>query len=158
MEPSDFPFWPDDSSYDPSPAAARLASALVDRLNAVLPHPFRVRSMRGGVALFEGTTLDGICDVAGVLDQDLEDDDELEAGALAAGAASVACNVLNSVQDAISEATTVPWPALPDGRMAEPRTRTDGTRVYLWYGPDEREDHAVLAFPPIVLADLRDSE
>jgi hypothetical protein len=41
--------------------------------------------------------------------------------------------------------------------MAMPGTRTDGERLFLWYGPShEREEGAVLSLPPIALGDLTD--
>lgn len=143
--------------YPPSAASVRLAAALAERLGPVLPAPFRVRAEGGWVALYRGGEWDGSSGVALVLDHVIDPDrPDYPPGEqdwpLAARAASVADGVLSSVQDAVTEATTEPWPALPGGGMALPGARTDGERVYLWYGPDEGAP--VLAFAPIVLADL----
>lgn len=131
----------------------RLAAALAERLNAVVPHPFHVRAEEGRVSLYAGETWDSSSDVAGVLDQEV--DPEAPPGerhSFAWLAAMVAENVLSSVQDGVAEATTEPWPKLPHGGMAHCGTRTDGEQVYLWYGPEyDRELGAVVSFPPIHL-------
>jgi hypothetical protein len=147
----------EEDANPPSRAAVRLAAALAERLAAVVPAPFRVGAEGGWVVLHRGDVWDGSSDVAGGLDQEVDPthpyhEPRDEDWSLADRAAMVAEGVLSSVQDAVSEATAEPWPALPGRRMAMPGTRTDGASVYLWYGPDE--DAAVLAFAPIRLAAL----
>jgi hypothetical protein len=133
----------------PSPAAVRLASALAERLDAVVPVPFHVRAEGGLVASLIGAHYDTISDVAGVLERDAEDSPFVER------VLTVCHQVLNNVQDMIAEDTTEPWPRLPNGRMANPGTRADAELIYLWYGPDtSREDGAVIILPPIALAAL----
>ena len=149
MERRDDPLRSEQQEPDPSPAAVRLAVALAERLDAVVSAPFRVRAEGGWVALYHGETLDGSAQVAETLDQ------ATDRAALARYAAWAAEQVLSSVQDGVAEWTTEWWPLLPGGGMALPGARTDGEHVYLWYGPDgEREAGAVLAFPPISVADL----
>jgi hypothetical protein len=142
----------------PSPPAVWLATALAERLDAVVPARFHVRAEGAWVSLFDGARWDGSSDVAGILDQDpstSEDAAESEEGIFADRVVSIGYNVLSSVQDGIAEATTEAWPRLPQGGMANPGTRADKERVYLWYGPDsQREEAAVLSLPPIILAAL----
>ena len=150
---------------DPSPAALRLAATLAERLDAVVPRPFRVRAGLRGVSVYRGDVPEGGSDVAGVLDhqpgppdpddEDAEEEAEREPEPFAQRVAHVAWNVLNGVQDVIVRVTARQWPTLPQGGMALPGTRADATRLYLWYGPDEDgEDGAVLSLPPIALDEL----
>jgi hypothetical protein len=141
----------------PSLAALRLGTLLAQRLDAVVPRPFRVQADAGWVALYEGAAFDSSSDVSGVLDQEIDQDAAAgERGSFAWNVAGVAWNVLSHVQDGISEGTKDPWPPLSGGRdLALPATRTDGVRVFMWYGPDsEREDDAVMSFAPIALDEL----
>ena len=138
------------SDPEPSPRARRLAVALATRLDAVVPSPWRLRAEGGWVSRYEGAQWEGSSDVAGILDQVLlpeEGEASAEEWPFPERVVSVALGVLSATQDAISEATTEPWPALV-GENA----RTDGQRVYLWYGPTEAT--AVLTLPPIDLAEL----
>ena len=85
----------------PSVAARRLAALLAERLDAVVPRPFRVQADAGTVTLYEGAAFDS------------------------------------------------------SSYLAMLGTRTDGARVFLWYGPYfDREADAVLSFAPIDLAEL----
>jgi hypothetical protein len=156
MERSETPFEVDAQQPAPSPASIQLAAALAARLNAVVPHPFRVRAEDDRVALYHGDAFDSSIGLAAVLDQEV--DPRAAAGerdSFAWFAAMVSESVLSSVQDGVSEATAEPWPPLSHSRMAYPGARTDGKVVYLWYGPDyEREIEAEIAFPPILVADL----
>lgn len=143
----------------PSPSAVRLAAALAERLAAVIPAPFRVQAEGGWVSGYEDDRWDCSSDVAGVLDQDLsatrEDGWEPEEWPFVDRVVSISYNVLSSVQDMIAETTTEPWPRLPGGGMANPGSRADATRLYLWYGPDEKsEEGAVLLLTPVDLAAL----
>ena len=137
----------------PSAAGMRFAAALAERLDAVVPHPFRVRAEEGLVSLYDGDAWHSSSDVAGLLDQEV--DSEAPPGerhSFASLAAMVARNVLSRVQDGIAEATTEPWPKLPRGGMAQCGARTDGEQVYLWYGSEyDQEMGAVVSFPPIQL-------
>jgi hypothetical protein len=159
MERSETPFQVDSKQPAPSPASIRLAAALAARLDVVVPDPFRVRAEDDRVALYRGDAFDSSIGVAGVLDQEV--DPHAAAGerhSFAWFAAMVSESVLSSVQDGVSEATTEPWPPLSRDRMAYSGARTDGTSVYVWYGPDyEREVEAVVAFPPILVAELRNA-
>jgi hypothetical protein len=125
-------------------------------LEAVVPDPFRVRAEDDRVALYHRDAFDSSIGVAAVLDQEVDPDAPAgERHSFAWFAAMVSESVLSSVQDGVSEATAEPWPPLSHSRMAYSGARTDGKSVYLWYGPDyEREAEAVIAFPPILVADL----
>ena len=64
-------------------------------------------------------------------------------------------NALNSLQDAVSEASQEPWPPVSPDRprvMAPYATCFDGTRVRFWYG--RSEDSPAIAFTPIMLRDV----
>lgn len=142
-----------------SPQAKRLAAALAERLDSVVPAPFRVRAEGGWVAVYRGTEFDGASDVAGILDQVIDPTHPYyepgdEDWSVAERVTTAVGGVLSSVQDAVAEATTEPWPLLPgDGRaMAPPEVRVDAVGVYLWYGRDEGA--AVISFGPIALAEL----
>lgn len=146
----------DDERMPPSLAALRLATLLAQRLDAVVPRPFRIQADAGMVSLYEGAAFDSSSDVTGVLDQELDPDAAIgERGSFAWQAAGVAWNALSSVQDGVSEGTTDAWPSLPGGNLALPGTRTDGVSIFMWYGPDhDKEIDAALSFAPIVLAEL----
>src|SRR5690242_2478250 len=111
MERSDHAPWPAPEPRDPSPAAVGLAAALATRLDSVVPHPFRVRAENGRVAIYHGDAFDGATDLASVLDQELDAEDDAE-WPFADRVQTVAWNVLSLVQDAIAEETTNPWPRM----------------------------------------------
>lgn len=140
----------------PSVAARRLAVLLAQRVDAVVPRPFRVHADAGMVTLYEGAAFDSSNYLATLLDWELDPNATAgERGSFAWRAAAVCEGVLSSVQDGVSEGTTDAWPRLASGGMATPGTRTDGVRVFLWYGPHhDREVDAVLSFAPIGLAEL----
>jgi len=156
MEPGDTPFRADREQPPPSRAAIRLAELLAERLDAVVPSRFRIAAEGAWVSLYDGETWDCSVGVASLLDQATDPDAPAAArDSFASYAETVSQSVLSNMQDGVSEATTDPWPALPDGSMALPGTRTDGERVFLWYGPDWRQEvDVVLSFAPIVLAEL----
>ncbi len=145
-----------DERTPPSVAALRLATLLAQRLDAVVPRPFRVRAEAGMVANYEGEEWDGSTDVAFVLDQEIDQDAVPgEWGSYAWAAATAASSALNSVQDLISEGTKLEWPRLPGGGMAAWGARSDGARIFMWYGPHfDREGGAVISFAPISLDEL----
>ena len=159
MERSETPLPVDTQQPTPSPASIQLAAALAARLDAVMPNPFRVYAEGDRVSLYCGDAFDSSIGVSGVFDQQV--DPQVAAGerhSFAWFAAMVAENVLSSVQDGVSEVTAEPWPPLSRAHMALAGARTDGESVYLWYGPDyEREVGAVIEFPPVLLADLRNT-
>src|SRR4051812_2163407 len=140
----------------PSPAAVWLAATLATRLQAVVPPPFHVRAENGWVSYFNGPQWVGSTGVASILDQDLAGEPD-EPGARdeprqADQICSICWNVLNSVQDMISEATREPWPRLPQGGMADPGSRVEAGHIHLWYGPEgENQSCAVLSLAPIEL-------
>ena len=160
MELSDSANFEDFERLPPSLAARRLAALLAQRLDAVVPRPFRVHADAGTVTLYEGAAFDSCNYLATLLDWELDPHAAAgERGSFAWRAAAVSEGVLSSVQDGVSEGTADAWPPLASGGMALPGTRTDGASVFLWYGPHyDREDDAVLSFEPIELAELLASE
>lgn len=144
----------------PSPAAVKLAAMLAERLQAIMPSPFHVRAEGGWVSYFNDEQWDGSSEVAGILDQqqpgtndDLDEQDERRP--MEDQVASICWNVLSAAQDMVAETTREPWPRLPRGGMANPGTRVEAGRVYLWYGPDDdSEASAVLSLTPIELVAL----
>ena len=143
----------------PSVAGVRLATALAERIGAVVPAPFRVHAEGGWVSRFEGARWDGSTDVAGILDG--HPSAAYLPGWLPEGSpfvdrvVSISYSVLNDVQDMIAEMTAEPWPRLSQSGMANPGTRVAGDFVYLWYGPDkEHEEGAAIVLPPIALSAL----
>src|SRR6266481_1878636 len=89
----------------PSPTAVRLATALAERLDALVPAPFRVHAEGGWVSRFNGGQWDGSAEVAGILDQDLsaerKDRWEPHDWPFVDRVVTISYNVLNSVQDMI---------------------------------------------------------
>ena len=142
----------------PSLGAVRLASTLARSLDAVVPRPLTVEADGDRVTAGRGA-LKGAVILGPVLDQVVSPDDaDAAEWTFPRRVARVAWNVLSGVQDTVAEETAEPWPRLPDGSMALPGTRTDGERVFLWFGPsDDSEAGAVLMLPPILLSDLVDA-
>src|SRR3712207_6593783 len=106
---------------DPSPAARRLAIAFVERLNAVVPLPWRLRAEGSSVSYNEGERWDGSSDIDRILDQELSAEEGEEAPKdrlFPERINSVAISVLIATQERIAEATNEPWPRLPGGGMA----------------------------------------
>ena len=157
MDRDDIPLLPPWDKSEPSPAAVRLAAALAERLDVVVPRPFHVRAEGGWIAVYRGEEWDGSTGVAAIVgDDDAGPEGIADKGApLAERVQAAAWAVLSSVQDAVSEATTEPWPVLPAGGLALPGTRADDESVYLWFGPETaRETGAVLSLPSIRLEEL----
>ncbi len=126
----------------------RLAAAVASRLAAVAPVPLTVRA-EGEVVSVYGTTessksLGG--SAAATIVEELDDRtiaEKIEAAVHA---------MLSGVQDVVTEVSRQPWPRAERGGMALPNVRSDGTRVHLWYGDDERAP--VIRFPPIAIAEV----
>jgi hypothetical protein len=133
-------------------SASRLAREIAARLSPVGPRPFSVSAV--------GTELriehpDG-WDCTMPLDWLEDPADDRSAAELAELAVD---NALNSLQDAVSEASREPWPPVsPDfpRAMAPYETRVDDTQVCFWYG--RSEDSPAIAFTPIMLRDVVQGE
>lgn len=119
---------------------AALASALADRLAAVLPPGFTARS---DGADFHVDAPDGVGSMTSLAHLDADDVEPQDY-------ADAAWNVLSMVQDVVSETTTDPWPAAAGSGsdLAEPSTSVDGSQIRLCFGA---EDDPVLTLPPIGL-------
>ena len=79
-------------------------------------------------------------------------EDEGEDRTAAQLAALIAGNALNELQDAVSESSKEPWPALSPTVMAPYHTRTDDTSLFFWYGTSETTP--VIGFKPIALSEV----
>lgn len=151
-----------DVDSPPSSAALKLAAMLAERLEAVMPPPFHVRAEGGWVSHFNDEQWDGSSEVAGVLDHGRSGTNEdlgeqHEPRPMEDQVASICWNVLSAAQDMVAETTHDPWPRLLQGGMANPGTRVEAGRVYLWYGPDDdSEATAVLSLVPIELVALEE--
>lgn len=134
-------------------SAVRLASAIASRLTSKVPAPFAFRADESDLILDHpnrwGFTIP--------LDW-IEASDEDRSGSELAEL--IVANVLNSLQDAVSESRTEPWPALeadgPPRTMAPYGTRNDGQRVYFWYGIAEAD--AIITFDPIPLNEVAERQ
>lgn len=132
---------------EPSPIEIRLAEALAERLDAVVPSGCRVRAYSGLVNLYRGSEYWGGNVVVGVLDQ--------RDAAFGKSIARAASGILSGIQDGVAHATKEPWPRLPQGGMALPGARDAGDQVVLWYGRDhDSEVNAVISLVPIQMSEL----
>jgi hypothetical protein len=122
----------------------KLAAALAERLNAVVPKPLAVRREGTMVNVYNGLHLEGGTPASEIVD----DNDGRSLAELARVASSA---VVNRVQDMVAEALTEQWPLSPDGRMALAHTRTDAQLVYIWFGDVAAP---VLELDPISIAEL----
>ena len=129
-------------------SASRLAREIAARLNPVVPQPFRVSAAGAELRIEHSGGWYGIM-ALDWLEDPVDDRSVAELAELAIG------NALNSLQDAVSEASREPWPPLsPEFPrvMAPYETHFDGTRVRFWYG--RSEDAPAIAFMPIMLLDV----
>jgi hypothetical protein len=126
-------------------SASRLAAVLAARLDPVVPLPFRVRA-EGTDLRVDHPTGWGLRMPLDWIEKEGEDREAAELAELIGG------NALSSVQDAISESSAEPWPALAPRVMALPGTRRDASHIYLWYGLSEHRP--VVAVEPIPLASV----
>ena len=122
-----------------------MAAALAERLDPIVPPPFRVRA-EGNELIVDHPTGWGLWMPLEWIEDENEDRAAGELAELIAG------NALDSVQDAVSESSREPWPELTRRVMALPGTRRDDAHIYLWYGPSEQS--AVISIDPIALATL----
>jgi hypothetical protein len=129
-------------------SALRLAHEIAARLDAVAPSPFRVSAV--GVELrIEHPHGWGCIMPLDWLEDPSDDRSAAELAELAVG------NALNSLQDAVSEASREPWPPLSEGSprvMAPYDTRVDGTQIRFWYG--RSAESPAIGFSPIMLRDV----
>lgn len=130
-------------------SAPRLATEIATRLARIVPPPFSV-SVADSDLRIEHPAGWGMIMGFDWIEDPSEDRSAAELAEL------MIDNALNSLQDAISEATKEPWPPLAsDGHlrvMAPYGTRFDGERIFFWYGVTERQP--VIAFAPIALHDV----
>jgi len=134
--------------------ADRLITLLADRLSAVVPDGFRVEADRAMLRFsaeegrFPGQSGSYHVGTAG---SHVRNNFEVRTGTVADRLVGVCVQVLDELQDYVSEATHDPWP----GRTAQPapQARIHRAELRLWYGgPHGRQ--AVLACEPIPLTAL----
>jgi hypothetical protein len=126
-------------------SAARLAAILADRLNPVAPRPFRITARGTDLVIEHPQNWGCVMDVSWI-----EDEGEDRTAAQLTGL--VVGNALNELQDAVSESSKDPWPALSPTVMAPCHVRSDGTSVFFWYGTFEAAP--VIGFTPIALSEV----
>ena len=121
----------------------KLAAALAQRLNNIVPAPFHLSADNGHVNIHNADVLDTICYTPDIVEDESRDlTDLLE---------TVTLSVLSSVQDIISEETRDAWPSTDGRTMALPDARIDAEAVHLWYG---EEESPLVRLPPIRLDEI----
>jgi hypothetical protein len=125
----------------------RLASAVAARLAEVVPSSLSVRS--DGLLVNVYRKAEPTIPLGGSAAAQIISDDD--GRSLPEKARVAVASILNGVQDCVAEELAEPWPQV-SGKMAQPNARTDGERVYLWYGDVER--FPVISLAPIRLAEL----
>jgi hypothetical protein len=126
-------------------SAERLVAILADRLDPVAPRPFRVTAKGTDLVVEHPHGWGVVMDVAWI-----QDEGEDRTAAQMAGV--IVGNALNELQDAVSESSKEPWPALSPTVMAPYHVRTDATSVFFWYGTSETAP--VIGFTPIALSEV----
>ena len=126
-------------------SSLRFASALANRLNAVVPAAVTVRSDGHKVMVVTESGQDGGSGAAAIL-EDENGRDLIER-------IETACRaVLNGVQDGVMEELREGWPAQGDpGGLPLPGARVVGDEVHLWYG---EEKSPAVRLQPIRLDDF----
>jgi len=110
-----------------SPSSWRIAAALAQRLDLVVPPPLRVVARAEFVDVLHGDDYwDGSS--ASVIVEDSDDRTVLQR------AETVANAVLSGVQDAVAHALHLPWPRATGGEMALPFTHVAESAVQLGFG------------------------
>jgi hypothetical protein len=128
-------------------SSRKLAVALADRLNSVVPAPWRVSARAKDIDVYIRDELALTSHSPEIIEN--EDDPEWT---LPERAATVVYGVLSSIQDSVSEYLHEPWPT-PDGReMAMPGVRTDPEFVHLWFGANELAP--VISIPAISFGEI----
>lgn len=132
----------------------RLAALLADRLTAIVPDGIRVEADDGMLRFsaeegqFPGQSGDFRVGRSGSY---VRTSFEVRTGTVADRLAGACVQVLDDLQDFVSEATHDPWP----GRTAQPAPQAQifQAELRLWYG-GRHGRQAVLACAPIPLTDL----
>jgi len=125
-------------------SATRLVSIIAQRLDPVAPRPFRVRPYARDLA-FDHPEWGFIMGAEFI-------EDETETRTAEELAQLIIGNALEALQDVVSESSKEPWPPLTPTAMAPVHVRSDGQRVYFWYGISETAP--VIGFEPIALNDV----
>jgi hypothetical protein len=126
------------------PSSWRIAAALAERLDPVVPPPLRVVARAEFVDVLQGDDYwDGSS--ASVIVEDLDDRTDLER------AETVANAVLSGVQDAVAHAIHLPWPRAAEANMALPFTRVAESSIELGFGDS---DAPTLRLAPLRLEDF----
>jgi hypothetical protein len=123
-----------------------LGKSLARRLNEVMPAGFRLTAENEWLELF----IEGSFDSTISAPQRIED----EPGELPERLKTAVYEVLDSVQDSVSEHLRIPWPSTDGRKMAMPGVRVGTEAISLWYG--ESGSAPVLAIPEIPLTEIAD--
>ena len=122
----------------------KLATLLAQRLNGILPAPFRVEVRGFLLDLYVGEQWDTTSFALEQVGDETRDFAERLESAVHA--------LLDPLQDSVSEFLHAPWPSVDGREMAMPGVRADSKAVHLWYGNDERAP--VVGIPAIELAQI----
>lgn len=124
----------------------KLAAALADRLNAVVPSRFRLSSMGPDVHFADGDQLVGISKAPSIVD-DFEDGRSPEERV-----ENVARVVMSLVQDYVMRGLTEPWPSRDGAALGLPSAFIAADELELWFG--EPGGAKVVTMPNIRLSEL----
>jgi hypothetical protein len=128
-------------------SSRKLASALVSRLNDVVPTPFRLSALGNLLHIEVGETVSSMSSTLDIVDDESRDlTERLE---------TAVDSVLNTLQDDISEYLCTPWPSLNGRMMAMPEVHSDGEWLHLGYGDRKAP---ILSLPSIRIADIMDPD
>jgi hypothetical protein len=129
-------------------SSRKLAAALAQRLNDIVPAPFRLSAEDGEVHIYIADELDSWLLTAQVVEDESRD--------LAERLWTAVESVLSALQDSVSEHTRLPWPSTDGRTMALPGVRWDGESIHLWFGDDEAAP--AVGIPPIGITEISEGD
>ena len=124
----------------------KLAAALAQRLNDIVPAPFRLSAEDDGVHVYIADRWDSTLTTM-LVDNETYDLEKRLWTAVE--------SVLSSVQDSVSEHTRLPWPSSDGRTMALPGVRSHAEAVHLWYG---EEGAPVVHLPAIRFDEIMEAD
>ncbi len=124
----------------------KLVTALVSRLNDVVPSSFQLNTRGDLLHVHSGGVLSSIMSVDIVEDESRDLNERLRTSVW---------SVISGLQDDIAEDLRTPWPSADGRTMAMPEVHSDGEWVHLWYGD---RGAPVLSLPPIRIADIAEPD
>jgi hypothetical protein len=128
-------------------SSRKLAAALAQRLNDIVPAPLRVTAEDGEVYIYIADEFDSQPHIEMIIEDESRD--------LGKRLEIAVESVLSSLQDSVSEHTCLPWPSSDGRTMALPGVRSDAEAVHLWYG---EEGAPVVRLPAIRFDEIMEAE